>query len=134
MRVLFDETAIARRNEEMARFIAADPLQAKLQAAAMVEAVQLLARTEAPVLTRLALSSEVEDVARAIGKPAAMRAVGSACGANPAALLIPCHRALRTDGGMGGYAWGLGRKKELLRIEAREKGKRHRGTRHEGKR
>ena len=56
-------------------------------------------------------------IARAIGAPAAMRAVGSACGANPVALVVPCHRAVRTDGGLGGYAWGLERKQHLLRLE-----------------
>lgn len=59
------------------------------------------------------------EIARAIGKPRAVRAVGSACGANPAALLIPCHRALRADGSLGGYAWGLARKEKLLAIEKR---------------
>ena len=58
-----------------------------------------------------------QEIARAIGAPAAVRAVGSACGANPVALVVPCHRAVRTDGGMGGYAWGIGRKKKLLALE-----------------
>lgn len=58
-------------------------------------------------------------IARAIGAPRAVRAVGSACGANPVALVIPCHRALRADGTLGGYAWGLARKKKLLEIEKR---------------
>jgi len=58
-------------------------------------------------------------IAQAIGAPRAVRAVGSACGANPVAMVIPCHRALRTDGTLGGYAWGLGRKKKLLEIEKR---------------
>jgi len=57
------------------------------------------------------------EIARAIGAPAAVRAVGSACGANPVALVVPCHRAVRTDGGLGGYAWGLKRKKKLLALE-----------------
>jgi AraC family transcriptional regulator, regulatory protein of adaptative response / methylated-DNA-[protein]-cysteine methyltransferase len=57
------------------------------------------------------------EIARAIGAPAAVRAVGSACGANPVALVVPCHRAVRTDGGLGGYAWGLGRKRKLLALE-----------------
>jgi AraC family transcriptional regulator, regulatory protein of adaptative response / methylated-DNA-[protein]-cysteine methyltransferase len=61
------------------------------------------------------------DIARAIGAPAAVRAVGSACGANPVALAVPCHRAVRTDGGLGGYAWGLGRKKKLLALEKKGK-------------
>jgi len=62
-----------------------------------------------------------QDIARAIGFPAAVRAVGSACGANPVALVVPCHRAVRTDGGLGGYAWGLARKKKLLTLEKRRK-------------
>jgi len=57
------------------------------------------------------------EIARAIGAPDAVRAVGSACGANPVALVVPCHRAVRTDGGLGGYAWGLARKKRLLALE-----------------
>ncbi len=48
----------------------------------------------------------------------AARAVGAACGRNPAALLIPCHRATRSDGGLGGYYWGLDIKSALLRLEA----------------
>ena len=58
-----------------------------------------------------------QQIARAIGKPRAVRAVGSACGANPVALVIPCHRALRSDGGLGGYAWGVERKRRLLAAE-----------------
>ncbi|OGA05956.1 MAG: hypothetical protein A3D95_10290 [Betaproteobacteria bacterium RIFCSPHIGHO2_12_FULL_69_13] len=61
------------------------------------------------------------DIARAIGNPKAVRAVGSACGANPVALVVPCHRALRSDGSLGGYAWGLARKRKLLEIEKHEK-------------
>lgn len=51
------------------------------------------------------------------GNPNAVRAVGSACGANPVAVLIPCHRALRADGSLGGYAWGLPIKEKLLARE-----------------
>ena len=61
------------------------------------------------------------EIAREIGAPAAVRAVGSACGANPVALVVPCHRAVRTDGGLGGYAWGLPVKKRLLEIEKRRR-------------
>ena len=64
-----------------------------------------------------------KDIASAIGAPKAVRAVGSACGANPVALVIPCHRALRTDGGLGGYAWGLERKQKLLKIERKRPGR-----------
>lgn len=51
------------------------------------------------------------------GKPGAARAAGSACGANPIAILIPCHRAQRGDGSLGGYAYGLPIKRELLKRE-----------------
>lgn len=59
------------------------------------------------------------EVAEAMGSPRAVRAVGSACGANPVAILIPCHRVIRGDGGLGGYRWGLGRKQTLLDRERR---------------
>lgn len=59
-------------------------------------------------------------IAAAIGKPGAARAVGSACASNNLALLIPCHRVLRGDGAPGGYAWGVPRKQALLRREAAE--------------
>jgi AraC family transcriptional regulator, regulatory protein of adaptative response / methylated-DNA-[protein]-cysteine methyltransferase len=58
-------------------------------------------------------------LATRIGMPGAARAVGSACGANPIALAIPCHRVIRGDGGLGGYRWGLARKQALLRQEMR---------------
>ncbi len=57
-------------------------------------------------------------IARAIGAPGAARAVGSACAANPVALLIPCHRVLRGSGTLGGYAFGLDRKRALIAWEA----------------
>ncbi len=53
-------------------------------------------------------------IAHGIGAPAAQRAVGRACATNPVSLLIPCHRAVREDGGLGGYRWGLDRKRRLL--------------------
>ena len=58
-----------------------------------------------------------EEIADAIGQPAAARAVGSAVGRNPVSLLIPCHRVIRKSGGLGGYAWGLERKELILRAE-----------------
>ena len=57
------------------------------------------------------------EVAEAIGKPGAARAVGHACATNPVALVIPCHRVLRGDGQLGGYRWGLDRKRKLLEHE-----------------
>ncbi len=61
------------------------------------------------------------ELAAATGKPRAVRAAASACGANRIALLIPCHRALRADGSLGGYRWGLDRKRALLDAERRER-------------
>lgn len=57
------------------------------------------------------------DVARNIGAPASTRAVARACAANPVAVAIPCHRVVRTDGGLSGYRWGIERKRELLARE-----------------
>ena len=53
-------------------------------------------------------------LAKAIGKPTASRAVGTAIGNNPISYLIPCHRVLRSDGGIGGYRWGIERKLAIL--------------------
>jgi AraC family transcriptional regulator of adaptative response/methylated-DNA-[protein]-cysteine methyltransferase len=57
------------------------------------------------------------DIAAAVGKPKAVRAAGSANGANNVAVLIPCHRVVRSDGNMGGYAYGIERKEKLLERE-----------------
>jgi AraC family transcriptional regulator, regulatory protein of adaptative response / methylated-DNA-[protein]-cysteine methyltransferase len=54
------------------------------------------------------------EVAKALGKPGAVRAVGRACATNPVALVIPCHRVVREDQSLGGYRWGLERKQQLL--------------------
>ncbi len=57
------------------------------------------------------------EVAAHIDNPKAVRAVGTACGKNPVGILIPCHRVLRSDGSLGGYRWGLERKRTLLDME-----------------
>ena len=57
------------------------------------------------------------EIARRIGRPRAIRAVGTANGANPVSVLIPCHRAIRASGHLGGYRWGLERKRLLLEME-----------------
>lgn len=58
------------------------------------------------------------DIARRIDAPKSVRAVAQACGANPLALAIPCHRVVRSDGALSGYRWGVTRKRALLEREA----------------
>jgi AraC family transcriptional regulator of adaptative response/methylated-DNA-[protein]-cysteine methyltransferase len=60
------------------------------------------------------------EVARAIGRPKAFRAVAQACGANPVPVLVPCHRVIAGDGGLGGFTGGLHIKKALLGAEGVE--------------
>jgi AraC family transcriptional regulator, regulatory protein of adaptative response / methylated-DNA-[protein]-cysteine methyltransferase len=61
------------------------------------------------------------EVARAIGQPKAVRAVARACATNPVALVIPCHRVIREDKSLGGYRWGIDRKKKLLAKESQHR-------------
>lgn len=58
-------------------------------------------------------------IAAAIGKPGAMRAVGTANGSNPVSVIVPCHRVIRSDGSLGGYGGGIENKKKLLAAEGR---------------
>jgi AraC family transcriptional regulator of adaptative response/methylated-DNA-[protein]-cysteine methyltransferase len=57
------------------------------------------------------------EIARAVGSPKAVRAVGAACGANPLAVVVPCHRVVGSDGRLTGYRWGVERKRRLLAME-----------------
>lgn len=59
-----------------------------------------------------------QQIAQAIEKPSASRAVANACGANKISLLIPCHRVIASSGALGGYHWGIERKSRLLEWEA----------------
>lgn len=67
------------------------------------------------------------DVARAIGRPTAVRAVARACATNPVAVVVPCHRVVREGGALGGYRWGIRRKRALLAREDRARGIARRG-------
>jgi AraC family transcriptional regulator of adaptative response/methylated-DNA-[protein]-cysteine methyltransferase len=62
-------------------------------------------------------TASYSDIAARIGQPKSARAVAKACGANPLAVAIPCHRVVSTDGALSGYRWGVERKSELLRRE-----------------
>jgi len=57
-------------------------------------------------------------IAQELGMPTASRAVGTAIGSNPVAVVVPCHRAIRSDGSLSGYHWGVERKKKLLEAES----------------
>ena len=59
-------------------------------------------------------TASYRDIARAVGRPAAARAVGTATGLNPAGIAVPCHRVVRSDGSLGGYGGGLDRKQWFL--------------------
>jgi len=72
---------------------------------------------EIPVGARVSYS----EIARRIGAPKSVRAVAGACAANTLAVAIPCHRVVRTDGALSGYAWGVERKRALLDREARNR-------------
>lgn len=61
------------------------------------------------------------EVAEQIGRPTAVRAVARACATNPVALVVPCHRVVRSDGSLSGYRWGLEVKAALLRAEGRDR-------------
>jgi methylated-DNA-[protein]-cysteine S-methyltransferase len=62
-------------------------------------------------------TSTYRDIAARVGTPRAARAVGNALGSNPVPIVVPCHRVLRTGGGLGGYGGGVDRKELLLRLE-----------------
>lgn len=89
-------------------------LPVDVRGTAFQEAVWQALKTIPPGETR-----SYADLAAAAGRPGATRAAGTACGRNPLAVLVPCHRVTRGNGGLGGYAWGTERKQALL---ARERG------------
>lgn len=65
----------------------------------------------------LGQTASYADIAKQVGSPNAVRAVGSACGANPVAIVIPCHRVVKSDGSLSGYRWGVERKRILIQRE-----------------
>jgi methylated-DNA-[protein]-cysteine S-methyltransferase len=67
---------------------------------------------------RYGATSSYAQIARRAGSPRAVRAVGTACALNPLPIVVPCHRVLRSDGSLGGYAGGLAAKRALLALEA----------------
>ena len=138
--ILGDDPAALERTlrEEMhlATLVADDPLTHDVAAAVVAAASGRALATPLPLdlrgtafqqrvwreLTRIPRGETVTygELARRIGAPGATRAVGAACGANPVAMLVPCHRVLRGDGEVGGYRWGVERKRALLEAEDEE--------------
>ncbi len=136
-RIAFDETEADLR----ARFPHAEILPPDAAFAALVQAVVAMvddpahAQADLPIDARgTAFQQAVwqalraipagetrsyAQIAASIGRPQAVRAAGTACGDNALAVLVPCHRVLRSDGGLGGYAYGLERKRALLAREGR---------------
>ncbi len=130
-RISFDEDeADLRRRFPKAQLLPADPalvllgdqvarlvddpahpldLPTDVRGTAFQQAVWAALRAIPPGQTRT-----YSDIAAAIGRPGAVRAAGTACGDNALAVLVPCHRVLRGDGSLGGYAYGVERKKALL--------------------
>lgn len=74
---------------------------------------------EALRMIPIGATASYSDIAQAIGQPKSVRAVARACATNPVALVIPCHRVVQKNGGLGGYRWGVSRKKALLNFEAK---------------
>jgi AraC family transcriptional regulator of adaptative response/methylated-DNA-[protein]-cysteine methyltransferase len=123
LRHRFPNATIAKADPDMTSLIsgvlqaietpaAAHDLPIDIAGTAFQEAVWRELRRIPPGETR-----SYADIAAAIGAPGATRAVGTANGANPVAVLVPCHRVIRSDGTLGGYAGGLERKRKLLSAE-----------------
>jgi len=91
------------------------PLPLDVQGTAFQRRVWATLRGIAPGTT-----ASYAQIAARIGQPKASRAVAQACANNPVAVAIPCHRVVRSDGGLGGYRWGENRKQALLEREQRE--------------
>lgn len=112
-----DDAALGSYVTEILRRIAGKAPRADLPLDIRMTAFQ---RQVWSALTRIPAgeTSSYGAIAAAIGQPKAARAVGNACGRNPVAIAIPCHRALRNDGAIGGYAWGSERKQALIKAES----------------
>jgi AraC family transcriptional regulator, regulatory protein of adaptative response / methylated-DNA-[protein]-cysteine methyltransferase len=119
--------AVRRRDdEELARF--AQKVIGKIRGSEPSESLPLDIRATAfqrrvwTFLQSVGLgeTKSYSEVAKAIRRPSAVRAVARACATNPVAIVIPCHRVVRSDGESGGYRWGIQRKEKLLQMEAGE--------------
>ncbi len=115
-----DVVAADKRMRELARTVAAaveDPLDIAEVPLDLRGTVFQLAVWEALRGIPPGKTVSYSELARAIGRPTAVRAVAGACGANPVAVVVPCHRVIGADGSLTGYASGLERKRTLLERE-----------------
>jgi AraC family transcriptional regulator of adaptative response/methylated-DNA-[protein]-cysteine methyltransferase len=104
---------------EIVQRIEGKPAQADLPLDLQATAFQRRVWLELQRIPRGATRS-YSQVARALGKPRAVRAVARACASNPVSVVVPCHRVVREDGNLAGYRWGLARKEKLLAAERTE--------------
>ena len=111
-----DEEKLRPWMEALVRYLEGDRMEPRLPLDIQATAFQRRVWEHLQTIPR-GSTATYQEVARALGEPKAMRAVGHACATNPVALVIPCHRVVRTDGGLGGYRWGLERKQALLQME-----------------
>lgn len=112
-----DEEKLRPWMEALVRYLEGERLEPRLPLDIQATAFQRRVWEHLQTIPR-GRTESYQEVARALGEPKAMRAVGHACATNPVALVIPCHRVVRTDGGLGGYRWGLERKQALLEMES----------------
>lgn len=107
---------LARATAVLLRYFSGVPLPGDLPLAPTGTPFQ---RSVWDAITRVphARTATYREIAKAIGAPRSVRAVGAATGRNPLCIFIPCHRILGSDGGLTGYAGGLERKRELLALE-----------------
>jgi AraC family transcriptional regulator, regulatory protein of adaptative response / methylated-DNA-[protein]-cysteine methyltransferase len=134
-RLTFDEDeSVLRRRFPNANIVQDDGTIANWAEAAMLAVTRPSDAPELPIDVRgtafqeavwrelrkipLGQTRSYADIAAAVGQPGAVRAVGTANGSNPVAVLVPCHRVIRSDGTLGGYAGGLERKRQLLEAES----------------
>jgi O-6-methylguanine DNA methyltransferase len=118
--VVYDPEALAEAEHQLGEYFGGErsafDLPVDLSALSKFERSVLEGASRLPFGTVVPYS----ELARRIGRPKAARAVGNALGHNPVAIVVPCHRVVRRDGGLGGYGGGVEYKEALLTIEGRE--------------
>ncbi len=117
--VVRDPEALARAEQELKEYFAGE--RSSFELSVDLSALTPFERRVLEAARRIRFGDVVPyaELARRIGKPKAYRAVGNALGHNPVAIVVPCHRVVRSDGSLGGYGGGVEYKERLLTIEGR---------------